>query len=122
MVAVLRQGQSATREDILGYLAGEVAKWWLPEDVVFVDELPHTATGKILKLELRKQYRNTDCPASAPELFGDCPGDLGDRPRWRVVVVPVGEDLGRGPVEAAHETACSDEDLAVMSTARSLTR
>ncbi|KMO74993.1 long-chain-fatty-acid--CoA ligase [Mycolicibacterium obuense] len=62
LVAVLRQGQSATREDILGYLAGEVAKWWLPEDVVFVDELPHTATGKILKLELRKQYREHRLP------------------------------------------------------------
>ena len=62
LVAVLRTGQTATREDILEYLAGEVAKWWLPDDVVFVDELPHTATGKILKLGLRKRYRDHELP------------------------------------------------------------
>ena len=58
LVAVLRKGHNATREDILDYLAGEVVKWWLPDDVVFVDELPHTATGKVLKLKLREQYRD----------------------------------------------------------------
>ncbi|BBX68233.1 long-chain-fatty-acid--CoA ligase [Mycolicibacterium psychrotolerans] len=62
LLVVLRKGQSATREEILDYLAGEVAKWWLPDDVVFVDELPHTATGKILKLELRRQYRDHQLP------------------------------------------------------------
>ncbi|RZT25435.1 fatty-acyl-CoA synthase [Mycobacterium sp. BK558] len=62
LLVVLRKGQSATREEILDYLAGEVAKWWLPDDVVFVDELPHTATGKILKLELRRQYRDHKLP------------------------------------------------------------
>jgi fatty-acyl-CoA synthase len=62
LLVVLRKGQSATREEILYYLAGEVAKWWLPDDVVFVDELPHTATGKILKLELRRQYRDHQLP------------------------------------------------------------
>lgn len=58
LVAVLRKGHNATREDILDYLAGEVVKWWLPDDVVFVDELPHTATGKVLKIKLREQYRD----------------------------------------------------------------
>lgn len=62
LLVVLRKGQSASREEILDYLAGEVAKWWLPDDVVFVDELPHTATGKILKLELRRQYRDHQLP------------------------------------------------------------
>ena len=52
----------ATREELLDYLAGEVAKWWLPDDVVFVDELPHTATGKVLKLKLREQYRDHRLP------------------------------------------------------------
>lgn len=59
LVAVLRKGHTATRDDILEYLAGQVAKWWLPDEVVFVDELPHTATGKVLKLKLREQYRDT---------------------------------------------------------------
>ncbi len=58
LVAVMRKGHSATREDILEYLSGQVAKWWLPDDVVFVDELPHTATGKVLKIKLREQYRD----------------------------------------------------------------
>ncbi|MGE2834336.1 long-chain-fatty-acid--CoA ligase [Mycobacterium sp. SMC-4] len=58
LVAVLRPGHDATRDDILEYLSGQVAKWWLPEDVVFVDELPHTATGKVLKVKLREKYRD----------------------------------------------------------------
>jgi fatty-acyl-CoA synthase len=62
LVVVLRKGLSATRDDILDYLAGEVVKWWLPEDVVFVDELPHTATGKVLKRELREQFRDHQLP------------------------------------------------------------
>lgn len=65
LIAVLRNGHTATREKVLEYLAGQVAKWWLPEDVVFVDELPHTATGKVLKLELRKQYREHRLPSAA---------------------------------------------------------
>ncbi len=64
LVAVLRKGHSATRDEILEYLAGEVAKWWLPDDVVFVDELPHTATGKVLKLSLREQYRDHTLPTA----------------------------------------------------------
>ena len=56
LIAVLRNGHHATRDDLLEYLSGQVAKWWLPDDVVFVDELPHTATGKVLKLKLREQY------------------------------------------------------------------
>ena len=37
------------REEILAFLEGKIAKWWMPDDVVFVDEIPHTATGKIQK-------------------------------------------------------------------------
>ncbi|WP_460359020.1 long-chain-fatty-acid--CoA ligase [Mycobacterium sp. ZZG] len=65
LIAVLRKGHNATRDDVLKFLSGEVAKWWLPDDVVFVDELPHTATGKVLKVKLREQYR--DRQPSQPE-------------------------------------------------------
>ncbi|UXA12872.1 long-chain-fatty-acid--CoA ligase [Mycobacterium sp. SMC-8] len=65
LIAVLRKGHNATRDDVLKFLSGEVAKWWLPDDVVFVDELPHTATGKVLKVKLREQYR--DRQRSQPE-------------------------------------------------------
>jgi fatty-acyl-CoA synthase len=62
LLAVLCPGHTVTREELLDYLAGEVAKWWLPNDVVFVDELPHTATGKLLKIALREQYRDHQLP------------------------------------------------------------
>ena len=39
-------------------MTGKVPKWWLPDDVVVVDELPHTATGKLQKMALRGRYRN----------------------------------------------------------------
>ena len=45
-------------QDIHEYLKDKVAKWWLPDDVVFVDELPHTATGKISKMTLREQFKD----------------------------------------------------------------
>jgi len=62
LLAVLRPGQTATREELLDYLAGKVAKWWLPNDVVFVDELPHSATGKLLKVALRERFRDHQLP------------------------------------------------------------
>ena len=60
---------TVTAADITAHLAQHVAKWWLPDEVVFVDELPHTATGKLLKTELReryKDYRLVSAPDSCP--------------------------------------------------------
>jgi fatty-acyl-CoA synthase len=51
-----KQGADVSKEDLLQFLSDKIAKWWLPDDVVFVDELPHTATGKVLKTRLREQY------------------------------------------------------------------
>ncbi|MCH8504902.1 MAG: AMP-binding protein, partial [Ectothiorhodospiraceae bacterium] len=62
LIVVPREGQQPTREEILDYLKRNVAKWWLPEDVVFVDELPHTATGKIQKVKLREQFGDHTLP------------------------------------------------------------
>jgi 3-(methylthio)propionyl---CoA ligase len=45
-----------TRDELLGFYGGKVAKWWVPDDVVFVESLPHTATGKVLKTELRRTF------------------------------------------------------------------
>lgn len=56
LLAVLKEGAVATKEDILMFLEDKVAKWWLPDEVIFVDELPHTATGKLLKMKLREEY------------------------------------------------------------------
>jgi fatty-acyl-CoA synthase len=62
LVIVLKKGETATKEDILGFMQGKVAKWWMPDDVVFVDEIPHTATGKIQKMTLRKQFETYRLP------------------------------------------------------------
>ncbi len=60
LVAVRKPGSSVARDDVLAFLDGKIAKWWLPDDVVFVDEMPHTATGKISKRTLRARYANGD--------------------------------------------------------------
>jgi acyl-CoA synthetase (AMP-forming)/AMP-acid ligase II len=51
-----RAGRNPTKESILDFLSNRIVKWWMPDDVVFVDSLPHTATGKLLKTELRARY------------------------------------------------------------------
>jgi fatty-acyl-CoA synthase len=65
LVVVLKKGQSAARDEILSFMQGKTAKWWIPDDVVFVDELPHTATGKIQKIALREQFRDYVLPMPA---------------------------------------------------------
>jgi fatty-acyl-CoA synthase len=58
-VAVLKEGQSASKEELIEHLAGSgFAKWQLPDNVEFVDEIPRTATGKFLKMKLREQFED----------------------------------------------------------------
>jgi fatty-acyl-CoA synthase len=63
LVIVLKKGETATKEDILGFMQGKIAKWWMPDDVAFVDEIPHTATGKIQKMTLRQQFKDYRLPS-----------------------------------------------------------
>ena len=63
LVVVLKAGQQASRAEILDFMRGKIAAWWLPDDVVFVAEIPHSATGKILKTALREQFRDYVLPA-----------------------------------------------------------
>jgi len=62
LVVVLKPGASATREELIEFYSGKVAKWWIPDDVVFVDKLPLTATGKLSKLQLRQQFADYKLP------------------------------------------------------------
>lgn len=62
LIVVLKEGERATREDLLDFMRDKVAKWWLPDDVVFVKEIPHTATGKIQKTVLREQFKGHVLP------------------------------------------------------------
>ena len=58
LLVVRKAGSNVTAEVIADYLATHVVKWWLPDEILFVDSLPHTGTGKILKSELRAQYKD----------------------------------------------------------------
>jgi fatty-acyl-CoA synthase len=62
LIVVLAEGQEASKEELLGFLKGKVADWWIPDDVAFADELPHTATGKVKKIELRQQFADYALP------------------------------------------------------------
>jgi fatty-acyl-CoA synthase len=61
---VLKEGQTATADELREHLAGQFAKWWLPDRFEFVDEIPKTAVGKFKKTALREQFAGE--PASAP--------------------------------------------------------
>jgi fatty-acyl-CoA synthase len=65
LIVVLKPGQSADKSEILAFLEGKIAKWWMPDDVVFVDEIPHTATGKIQKITLRERFGDYVLPTAA---------------------------------------------------------
>jgi fatty-acyl-CoA synthase len=58
VVAVKKPGQEVSKEELIKFYEGKIAKWWMPDDVVFVNELPHTATGKLSKLTLRQQFKD----------------------------------------------------------------
>ena len=62
LVVTRAEGKEVDKNELLAYFDGKVASWWVPNDVVFVDELPHTATGKVKKIELRKQFAEYRLP------------------------------------------------------------
>jgi fatty-acyl-CoA synthase len=58
LLIVLKEGASASKEEMLEFVSKSIAKFWVPDDVIFVADLPHTATGKLHKVPLREQYAN----------------------------------------------------------------
>jgi len=59
LLLVIRKPESTlSGDDIKQFLEDKIAKWWMPDDVIFVESLPHTATGKLLKINLRKEYQD----------------------------------------------------------------
>jgi fatty-acyl-CoA synthase len=63
-VVVLKEGEAATKQDIVAFLDGRVAKWWLPDDVAFVAEIPKTSVGKFSKKDLRTQFTDYTLPTA----------------------------------------------------------
>ncbi len=64
LIVVRKPNGNVTRDELLDFMRDKIAKWWLPDDVVFVESLPHTATGKLLKTKLREDFRNYRLPTS----------------------------------------------------------
>ena len=64
LLVVPKGNAKPTREQILTFFDGKIAKWWLPDDVVFVTDLPHTATGKLLKTKLRDDFKDYKLPTA----------------------------------------------------------
>jgi fatty-acyl-CoA synthase len=64
LIVVKKKDAQVTREELIKFFEGKVAKWWVPDDVVFVDQLPHTATGKLLKTKLRDEYKDYRLPTA----------------------------------------------------------
>jgi fatty-acyl-CoA synthase len=64
LIVVRKPGAEVSREEMLEFYEGRIAKWWLPDDVVFVEQLPHTATGKLSKKTLREQFKDHRLPTA----------------------------------------------------------
>jgi fatty-acyl-CoA synthase len=62
---VVRPGVDVTTAELVAFLAGSVAKWWLPDDAVFVDQIPKTSVGKFSKKDLRARFADHYLPVSA---------------------------------------------------------
>jgi len=67
LIILPKEGEEPTKEEILEFMEGKIAKWWMPDDVVFVEEIPHTATGKIQKLALRDRFKDYVLPTAKDE-------------------------------------------------------
>ena len=66
LIAVRKAGLDVSAAELQAHLASRVARWWCPDEVVFVDSLPHTATGKLQKMALREQFRHYRLNQPAP--------------------------------------------------------
>jgi 3-(methylthio)propionyl---CoA ligase len=64
LVVVKKAGATITKEELLKFFDGKIAKWWMPDDVAFVEQLPHTATGKLLKTKLREDFKDYQLPTT----------------------------------------------------------
>jgi acyl-CoA synthetase (AMP-forming)/AMP-acid ligase II len=64
LIVVPKEGRTPTKDDLLRFMEGRIAKWWLPDDVVLIEEIPHTATGKIQKTALRDMFREYRLPGT----------------------------------------------------------
>ena len=113
VIAIRRPRSKLSPAELLDFYSGRIAKWWMPDDVLFVEELPHCATGKLLKITLRELYgartfrrsigrlasrdalpqRHNGAPLSGAPRYGTNPWRFGlgcccaCRPRWIIATI-----------------------------------
>ena len=64
LIVIAKEGRTIDRDGVLKFMEGKIAKWWMPDDVQVVKEIPHTAAGKINKLKLREQFKAYKLPGA----------------------------------------------------------
>ena len=62
-VVVKKPNVDLTRDELIAFFDGKIAKWWTPDDVVFIDAIPLGATGKMQKIKLREQFKDYTLPS-----------------------------------------------------------
>ena len=65
LIVVAKEGKAPQRDAVLDFMQGKIAKWWMPDDVQVIAEIPHTATGKINKLKLRELFKDYRLPSDS---------------------------------------------------------
>ncbi|KSB87613.1 fatty-acyl-CoA synthase [Caulobacter vibrioides] len=116
LLVKLKEGETATKEEFLDFLQGKIAKWWMPDDVVFVDEIPLGATGKIDKKLIRQRMKDYVLPTLGSAATGAATLAAADGAQAAVLYAPepveAPEDVideapeaaeAEAPVEPAHE-------------------
>ncbi|MDG2530295.1 long-chain-fatty-acid--CoA ligase [Caulobacter endophyticus] len=115
LLVKLKEGETATKEEFIDFLQGKIAKWWMPDDVVFVDEIPLGATGKIDKKLIRQRMKDYVLPTLGSAAAGSATLAAADGAQAAVLYAPepveapedVVEDgeapAAEAPVEPVHE-------------------
>ncbi|MBI1683950.1 long-chain-fatty-acid--CoA ligase [Caulobacter hibisci] len=111
LLVKLKEGETATKEEFLDFLQGKIAKWWMPDDVVFVDEIPLGATGKIDKKVIRQRMKDYVLP-TAVAAAGAATLAAADGAAAPVLYAPepASEEIGE-PDEPVEEVAAEAEPV-----------
>ena len=96
LLVKLKEGETATKEEFIDFLQGKIAKWWMPDDVVFVDEIPLGATGKIDKKLIRQRMKDYVLPTLGSAATGSATLAAADGAQAAVLYAPE-------PVEAPQD-------------------
>ena len=103
LLVKLKEGETATKEEFIDFLQGKIAKWWMPDDVVFVDEIPLGATGKIDKKLIRQRMKDYVLPTIGSAATGSATLAAADGAQAAVLYAPEPVDAPEDVVDEAPE-------------------